>query len=96
MKRVAVLASGQGSNLQALIDAEARGELGATLALVVADRWSAVALARAERVGIPTAVLRLRDFATRELWDAALWKKHFDATDEEREQIGARLAELGL
>jgi MraZ protein len=31
-----------------------------------------------------------------ELWDAALWKKHFDASDEEREQIGARLAELGL
>lgn len=31
-----------------------------------------------------------------ELWDATLWKKHFDASDEEREQIGARLAELGL
>ena len=31
-----------------------------------------------------------------ELWDAGLWKKHFDASDEEREQIGARLAELGL
>ena len=31
-----------------------------------------------------------------ELWDAALWKQTFETTDEEREQIGARLAELGL
>jgi MraZ protein len=31
-----------------------------------------------------------------ELWDATLWKQHFDATDEEKGQIGARLAELGL
>jgi len=31
-----------------------------------------------------------------ELWDAALWKKHFDANDDERAEIAARLAELGL
>jgi MraZ protein len=31
-----------------------------------------------------------------ELWDASLWKKHFETTDEEREEIGSRLAELGL
>jgi MraZ protein len=31
-----------------------------------------------------------------ELWDAALWKKHFDASDEERAEIASRLAELGL
>src|SRR5688572_29994607 len=31
-----------------------------------------------------------------ELWDAEQWKRAFDATDDEREQIGARLAELGL
>ena len=31
-----------------------------------------------------------------ELWDAARWKQNFEATDEEREQIGSRLAELGL
>jgi len=31
-----------------------------------------------------------------ELWDAKQWKRHFEATDEEREQIGSRLAELGL
>ena len=38
----------------------------------------------------------LKDELPTPAWDAALWKKHFDATDEEREQIGARLAELGL
>jgi MraZ protein len=31
-----------------------------------------------------------------ELWDAALWKQHFDTTDDERARIAARLAELGL
>ncbi len=31
-----------------------------------------------------------------ELWDAELWKKHFETTDEERAEIGSRLAELGL
>jgi len=31
-----------------------------------------------------------------ELWDAQAWKSHFDTTDDEREQISARLAELGL
>jgi MraZ protein len=31
-----------------------------------------------------------------ELWDASLWKKHFDATDDERAEIATRLAELGL
>ena len=31
-----------------------------------------------------------------ELWDAALWKKHFDATEDERAEIASRLAELGL
>lgn len=72
MKRVAVLVSGRGSNLQSLIDAEARGELGARVVLVVSDRATALALERAERAGIETAVLRLRDFATREEWDAAL------------------------
>jgi phosphoribosylglycinamide formyltransferase-1 len=72
LKRVAILVSGRGSNLQALLDAEARGELGATIALVLADRGSAVALERARAVGVPTDVVRLKDFATREAWDEAL------------------------
>lgn len=72
MKRVAVLASGRGSNLQALIEAEASGELGATLALVVVDRANTGASARAAAAGIPTATLPPRDFADRAAWDRAL------------------------
>jgi phosphoribosylglycinamide formyltransferase-1 len=75
VKRVAVLVSGRGSNLQALIDAEARGELSATLVLVLSDRPGVLALERAERAGIPTAVLRVRDFPSREAWDAALGER---------------------
>lgn len=72
MKRVAVLVSRRGSNLEALIEAERRGELGATIVLVVSDRGSVPALERAARAGIPIAVVRPRDFATRDDWDAAL------------------------
>jgi phosphoribosylglycinamide formyltransferase 1 len=72
VKRVAVLVSGRGSNLQSLIAAEARGELGAALALVISDRAGVLALDRAERAGIETAVLRIRDYSSREEWDAAL------------------------
>jgi phosphoribosylglycinamide formyltransferase-1 len=68
VKRLAVLASGQGSNLQALIDAE----LSCRLALVVSNRRDAFALQRAAAAGIPTALVRLRDFPTRADWDAAL------------------------
>jgi phosphoribosylglycinamide formyltransferase-1 len=64
-----VLASGRGSNLQALLDAD----LGpARIALVVADRRLCSALERASAAGVPTAVVRVRDHATRAAWDAAL------------------------
>jgi phosphoribosylglycinamide formyltransferase-1 len=51
--RLAVFASGGGSNLQALIDAHARGDLPAPVVLVISNRASAGALARASRHGIP-------------------------------------------
>ncbi len=54
-KRVGVLVSGRGSNLQALIDAQARGELGGEIALVVSNVETAQGLERARRAGIPTA-----------------------------------------
>ena len=59
MVRTAVLVSGGGTNLQAIIDAKAAGRLPhAELALVAASRADAFALTRAERAGIPTAVVR--------------------------------------
>ena len=70
--RLVVLASGEGTNLQALIDACRDDEYGAQVVAVGADRDSINGLRRAERAGIPTFTVRLSDFAAREDWDAAL------------------------
>jgi phosphoribosylglycinamide formyltransferase 1 len=67
-----VLVSGSGTNLQALLDACADPAYGAQVVAVGADRDGIEGLARAERAGIPTFVVRLKDFETREEWDAAL------------------------
>jgi phosphoribosylglycinamide formyltransferase-1 len=55
--RLAVLISGRGSNLQALIDAIADGRLDAEIATVISDRPGALGLDRARQAGIPTQVL---------------------------------------
>ena len=60
MKRLAVLISGGGSNLQALIDATAAGTLAAEIALVISNRTEALGLERARRAGIATLVLPLQ------------------------------------
>lgn len=70
--RVVVLVSGTGTNLQALIDAAQDPAYGAEVVAVGADRDGIEGLARAERAGIPTFVLRLKDFDTRADWDRAL------------------------
>ena len=70
--RLVVLVSGAGTNLQALLDACADPDFGATVAAVGADRDGVEGLARAERAGVPTFVQRVSDSATREAWDAAL------------------------
>jgi phosphoribosylglycinamide formyltransferase-1 len=67
-----VLVSGSGTNLQALLDACADPAYGAEVVAVGADRPGIEALARAERAGVPTFVLQVRDHATRADWDAAL------------------------
>ena len=70
--RLVVLVSGSGTNLQALLDACADPAYGAEIVAVGADRKDIEGLARAERAGIPTFVIRVEDFADRESWDAAL------------------------
>lgn len=67
-----MLVSGSGTNLQALLDACADPGYGAEIVAVGADRKDIEGLARAERAGIPTFVVRVEDFADRESWDAAL------------------------
>ena len=65
LKRIAVLVSGGGTNLQALIDAEARGELGAgKISLVIASKPGVYALERAKAANIPALVLARRDYET--------------------------------
>lgn len=70
--RLVVLVSGAGTNLQALLDASADPSYGAEVVAVGADRSGIEGLARAERAGLPTFVHRVKDFPTREDWDAAL------------------------
>ena len=70
--RIAVLASGGGTNLQALIDAATDGTLGAEIALVLSNNPEAGALERAQRAGIPTCCIDHRGFASREAFDTAV------------------------
>jgi phosphoribosylglycinamide formyltransferase-1 len=70
--RLAVLVSGGGSILQALLDASADPAYGAAVTVVGADRDAVEGLARAERAGVPTFVLPVSDFSGRDDWDAAL------------------------
>jgi phosphoribosylglycinamide formyltransferase-1 len=70
--RLVVLVSGSGTNLQALIDACADPSYGARVVAVGSDRPGIGGLARAERVGIPTFVVALRDHSDRAAWDATL------------------------
>ncbi|GAB3499456.1 phosphoribosylglycinamide formyltransferase [Flexivirga lutea] len=69
---VVVLVSGSGTLLQALLDASQDPDYGVRIAAVGADRPDIQGLARAERAGIPTFVCRVKDFADRAAWDAAL------------------------
>jgi len=75
MTKIAVFASGQGSNLQALIDASAKGELPARIELVVSDRRGCYALTRAEEAAIETLVLSPADYESRSQYEAIILEK---------------------
>lgn len=73
MKNIAVMVSGGGTNLQALIDAQSRGKLsGGKLALVISGKEGAYALTRAEKAGIPTRVISRKCYGTQEEFDDAV------------------------
>jgi phosphoribosylglycinamide formyltransferase 1 len=76
--RLAVLVSGTGSNLEALLDACADPSYGATVVAVGSDRDGIRALAIAEAAGVPTFVERLGDYELREEWDDALARRLAD------------------
>ncbi len=66
---IAILCSGSGTNLQAIIDGVKSGSIPATIALVAGDKKDAFALERARKAGIETLVLSAKDFSSREAFD---------------------------
>lgn len=69
---VVILISGRGSNLQAILDQAASGDLPIDIRAVISNRPEAAGLARAEAAGVPTESLDHRQFASREDFDRAL------------------------
>ena len=71
-RRIAVLISGRGSNLQALIDAIAARQLDATIAVVLSNRADAQGLERARTAGIATVTMPHREFPSRDAFETAV------------------------
>ncbi|MCW9023817.1 MAG: phosphoribosylglycinamide formyltransferase [Gammaproteobacteria bacterium] len=69
---IVVLISGSGSNLQAIIDAIAAGQVNAEIRAVISNKADAYGLKRAQQANIPTEVLNHQDYESREAFDQAL------------------------
>ncbi|MCF6217012.1 MAG: phosphoribosylglycinamide formyltransferase [Emcibacter sp.] len=72
MLDVAILISGQGSNLQALIEACEEPDFPARIVVVISNNPDAYGLQRAKKAGLPTAVINHRDFEDRETFENAI------------------------
>ena len=73
MLKIAVLVSGGGTNLQAILEAEARGEIPhGKVSLVVASKPGVYALERAANFGVPSAVVRRKDYEDGAAYDKAM------------------------
>ena len=81
-RRLGVLISGRGSNLQAIIDAIADGRLDATIAVVISNKKDAQGLARAQKAGLETLYLNHKDYDSREAFDTAM------VTELEKRDVG--------
>jgi phosphoribosylglycinamide formyltransferase 1 len=81
--RLAVLASGAGTNLQALIDAITSGELAAEIVGVFSDKPASLAMRRAADAGLPATALSPKTFSSRDAFDAAF----FAAVDAARPDL---------
>ena len=76
MMNIAVFVSGGGTNLQALIDAQNRGEIkNGKITFVIASNDGAYALERAKKAGIPTAVVSRKSYSSKEEYDKAILAK---------------------
>ncbi|MFO7836255.1 MAG: phosphoribosylglycinamide formyltransferase [Candidatus Thorarchaeota archaeon] len=72
MTRIGVLISGRGTNLQALIDAQKRGDFDGQIAIVISNKSKAEGLKRADRAGIKTRIITKKDYPVREEHDRAV------------------------
>ncbi len=70
--RIAVLASGRGTNLQAILDASEYGKMPGRVVVVISNIPTAGALARARRAGVPAILLDHREFPDRQIFEARL------------------------
>lgn len=76
LKRIVVLVSGGGTNLQALLDAQARGELkGGAITAVISSKEGAYALERAAKAGVPGCVVAKKDYPDHKSYSLALLEK---------------------
>jgi phosphoribosylglycinamide formyltransferase 1 len=75
MKKIAVFASGSGSNFQAIIDVVKTGELEADIALLVCDKPEAFAVRRAESAHIPAFAFNPKEYDSKEAYEKAILEK---------------------
>ncbi|AFC33480.1 phosphoribosylglycinamide formyltransferase [Paenibacillus mucilaginosus 3016] len=73
--RIAVFASGSGSNFQALTDAVQSGKLDADIELLVCDKPEAPVVQRAEAAGVETFLFRPKDYPSREAYEAEILER---------------------
>lgn len=72
MKSIVVLVSGNGSNLQAILDQITNGKINGQVQAVIANKADAYGLQRAERAGVPAVLLKHTDFTNRDAYEQAL------------------------
>ncbi|MFH1075544.1 MAG: phosphoribosylglycinamide formyltransferase [Pseudomonadota bacterium] len=72
---IAIFCSGNGTNLQAIIDAKKRGDIKGELRLIVSDVGGCFALKRAEKAGIKTLVVERKDFKTKKEFEDVILKR---------------------
>lgn len=73
--RLAVLLSGAGTTLQNLLDRTSDGRLPAEVRLVISNRPEALGLWRADRAGVPTAIIQRKDYPSREAFSGAIFDR---------------------
>ena len=75
MKKIAVFASGNGSNFQSIADAASTGSLDAEIALVVCDRPGACVIERAKKEGIELFLFSAKDYETKAAFESEIVKR---------------------